>query len=1014
MPALNLLHKSAARDSWRTDFATARHYGELQIPGNPHCWQRLESKQVRRLVAAGSSGSAMEQGRTEQGPIGVAVASMAAGEGDTESTTLQCYVARSGTPARGLADGAEHRPPTFGDSNKEHQNAGPLVDVGRSHCEPSTQQTQELNQQPNVPRFSRILGTKRAPYRRRKDEVKSALHWGQRKLFLSELEFLLDVCFPKSMGFVGKTENVASRPSWSTPSEDDGSCFSLSEALLAQLQERLLENVEAAGCENQGSAPEGADGTPQKNNSACSAVALATLADLPLVGPEPSTRAYPNTRDRHSSCADVDAATSTAADLLDISSLKQNFDSVGEILPRSPLLAHDDKAFFLVYYIGAAPGEHIALLAKWFAANVFFVLYDPRPFNVVSSLKNEASSRNRGTSTTALVVDCEYNEDEDPHGSDCPTTTSTTSHPDLLEFLRTNHAERKLPYVGADEHKHVRFLQGSTATVYGGEMVLPNVECRQRKFDLDTEFFVLQSDRERWPNAKVLLISDIRSADPRDFPNGGVSGSGSSNIGGGQPAADGGGPSKGRGSSAGIRRGKGNLKHQTDNQTNSTPAAVSASEVNTTTSRREGLVDSLGDTNKHRKHTSFTEDSTTAESAAGMNKKKQKFVERNKSRAESRTGNSTGRGGGDACVSGSRSGQQNTTSNFEDFLFEDLYAQQDWVEKLDPVLAMLKFRLPYHDGSMSYLDGEMRLPMFAPQTSTECRLVTYAKAGKKLYDFTEHGEQMFHFNTEQRVHCYAFTFSSLTDHDHDDMVFGKCNNAPSCRETTRSRGTHDEQVAFRTEALDHGLDNCYDCTAEKSLLARLVAIYQAAARNRRKLLRQDEDEDLEDDRSAMDLFDSCPRSPDDDDQAGDTDNCDQQLQPQQLLRLPDAKTLFWLLHKKITQTCGAARGRTMFSTLVSPADAYASWHSKSARTHYNYSSNISKNQSIGADSFSGPDARTGRQGKKRRALTVTSSTSTTATLNDATSEQENLHQSKRHRAQHREGEAKHELSTVVA
>ncbi len=30
----------------------------------------------------------------------------------------------------------------------------------------------------------------RAPYRRRKDEVKSVIHWGQRKLLVAEIEFL--------------------------------------------------------------------------------------------------------------------------------------------------------------------------------------------------------------------------------------------------------------------------------------------------------------------------------------------------------------------------------------------------------------------------------------------------------------------------------------------------------------------------------------------------------------------------------------------------------------------------------------------------------------------------------------------------------------------------------------------------------------------------------------------------------------------------------------------------------
>ena len=49
----------------------------------------------------------------------------------------------------------------------------------------------------------RIIGKdwQREPYRRRKDDNKTVIHWGQRKLFFSELEFFLKFC-PHDQGTV--------------------------------------------------------------------------------------------------------------------------------------------------------------------------------------------------------------------------------------------------------------------------------------------------------------------------------------------------------------------------------------------------------------------------------------------------------------------------------------------------------------------------------------------------------------------------------------------------------------------------------------------------------------------------------------------------------------------------------------------------------------------------------------------------------------------------------------------
>jgi hypothetical protein len=47
-----------------------------------------------------------------------------------------------------------------------------------------------------TPSFQRILNTETAPvrkYKRREHCIKTTLHWGQRKLLLSEIEFLTQV-----------------------------------------------------------------------------------------------------------------------------------------------------------------------------------------------------------------------------------------------------------------------------------------------------------------------------------------------------------------------------------------------------------------------------------------------------------------------------------------------------------------------------------------------------------------------------------------------------------------------------------------------------------------------------------------------------------------------------------------------------------------------------------------------------------------------------------------------------
>jgi len=77
-----------------------------------------------------------------------------------------------------------------------------------------------------------------------------------------------------------------------------------------------------------------------------------------------------------------------------------------------------------------------------------------------------------------------------------------------------------------------------------------------------------------------------------------------------------------------------------------------------------------------------------------------------------------------------------------------------------------------------YLDGDIYLPVWGRETTTECRLMVHRGAKVRKYDNTQYEEQMFFFNREARVHFY--------EHAYVGKVVG--------------------------------LDHCYDCAAEIFIL----------------------------------------------------------------------------------------------------------------------------------------------------------------------------------------------------
>jgi hypothetical protein len=53
----------------------------------------------------------------------------------------------------------------------------------------------------------------------------------------------------------------------------------------------------------------------------------------------------------------------------------------------------------------------------------------------------------------------------------------------------------------------------------------------------------------------------------------------------------------------------------------------------------------------------------------------------------------------------------------------DMLWQQTWVRIMRPFGSILKFRLPWTDGCTLYTKGDIYLPVWGPQTTTESRLI---------------------------------------------------------------------------------------------------------------------------------------------------------------------------------------------------------------------------------------------------------------------------------------------------
>jgi hypothetical protein len=110
--------------------------------------------------------------------------------------------------------------------------------------------------------------------------------------------------------------------------------------------------------------------------------------------------------------------------------------------------------------------------------------------------------------------------------------------------------------------------------------------------------------------------------------------------------------------------------------------------------------------------------------------------------------------------------EQYSTEEFEkeneQLVLDDLERQKKWFEIINPVKAHLKFRLPYgytwqkempERMNFSYLDGDIYRQAWAPQTSTETRLVPLAGASPRAWNSQLYEKMCFYHNNVIREHA---------------------------------------------------------------------------------------------------------------------------------------------------------------------------------------------------------------------------------------------------------------------
>jgi hypothetical protein len=89
--------------------------------------------------------------------------------------------------------------------------------------------------------------------------------------------------------------------------------------------------------------------------------------------------------------------------------------------------------------------------------------------------------------------------------------------------------------------------------------------------------------------------------------------------------------------------------------------------------------------------------------------------------------------------------ENETDYDIEEDVKINMEQQKEWHLKLKPAASLMKFRLPYKPGKTEYLSGDLYYQVWAPSTSTECRLLVVGNE-MKIYDHKDFESTLFRFN----------------------------------------------------------------------------------------------------------------------------------------------------------------------------------------------------------------------------------------------------------------------------
>lgn len=105
---------------------------------------------------------------------------------------------------------------------------------------------------------------------------------------------------------------------------------------------------------------------------------------------------------------------------------------------------------------------------------------------------------------------------------------------------------------------------------------------------------------------------------------------------------------------------------------------------------------------------------------------------------------------------------KHNTKKMDAIVDEDIVMQWEWYKIMNPMSALLKFRLPWQAGKTRYLSGDIYFQCWQGIYSAETRLIPDGKT--KEYDNKTFEEQLFHFNMVTRRQWYP----------HDYRGYGHC------------------------------------------------------------------------------------------------------------------------------------------------------------------------------------------------------------------------------------------------